>query len=87
MPAKICVTKSEIYELHYLSVKYNTNFLNQEQLITKIRNLRGDNFVDMTVSLAIITTILMLANNANGFQTNPHMNVPPHLQWLHEKKL
>ncbi len=41
MPAEIYFTESEIDELYHLSVECNTNFLSQEQLITKISNLRG----------------------------------------------
>lgn len=33
--------------------------------------------------LQAIIALLILANNANGFQPNPHVNVPPHLQWLY----
>ena len=40
--------------------------------------MRGDSFVDLAAGLAIIAAIIILANNANGFQ-----NVPPHLQWLY----
>ena len=83
MPAEIYFTESEIDELYHLSVECNTNFLSQQQLITKISNLRGGNFVDVAAGLAIIAAIIILANNANGFQPNPHMNVPPHLQWLY----
>ena len=32
----------------------------------------------MAAGLAIIAAIIILANNANGFQ-----NVPPHLRWLY----
>ena len=38
----------------------------------------------MAAGLAIIAAIIILANNANGFQPNSHVNVPPHLQWLYE---
>ena len=37
----------------------------------------------MAAGLAIIAAIIILANNANGFQPNPHVNVPPHLQWFY----
>jgi hypothetical protein len=83
MPAEIYFTQKEMNELYYLSVKCKNNSLSQEKLITKITNLRGGSFVDVTAGLAIIAAIIMLANNANGFQPNPHVNVPPHLQWLY----
>ena len=37
----------------------------------------------MVAGLAIIAAIIILANNVNGFQPNPHAIVPPHLQWLY----
>ena len=82
-PAEIYFTESEIDELYYLSVEYNANFLSQQQLLTKIRNLRSGDFVDVTEGLAILADIIILANNANEFQTNPPMNVQPNLQWLY----
>ena len=82
MPAEIDFTQKEMNELYYLSVECKNNSLSQEELITKITNLRGGSFVDVAAGLAIIAAIIILANNANGFQRNPHVNVPPHLQWL-----
>ena len=83
MPAEIVFTKAEMNELYHLSVGCKSNSLSQEELITKISNLRGGAFVDVVAGLAIIATIIILANNANGFQPNPHVIVPPHLQWLY----
>ena len=83
MPAEIDFTQKEMNELYYLSVECKNNSLSQEELITKITNLRGGTFVDVAAGLAIIAAIIIRANNANGFQPNPHVNVPPHLQWLY----
>jgi hypothetical protein len=83
MPAEIDFTQKEINELYYLSVECKNNSLSKEELITKITNLRSGSFVDVAAGLAIIAAIILLANNANGFQPNPHVNVPPHLQWLY----
>ena len=83
MPAEIDFTQKEMNELYYLSVECKNNSLSQEELITKITNLKGGSFVDVAAGLAIIAAIIILANNANGFQPNPHVNVPPHLQWLY----
>jgi len=80
MPAEIDFTQKEMNELYYLSVECKNNSLSQEELITKITNLRGGSFVDVAAGLAIIAAIIILANKANGFQPNPH---PPHLQWLY----
>jgi hypothetical protein len=82
MPAEIVFTKTKMDELYYLSVGCKSNSLSQEELITKISNLRGGAFVDVAADLAIIAAIIILANNANGFQPNPHVIVPPHLQLL-----
>jgi len=83
MPAEMDFTQKEMNELYYLSVECKNNSLSQEELITKITNLRGGSFVNVAAGLAIIAAIIILANNANGFQPNPHVNVPPHLQWLY----
>ena len=83
MPAEIDFTQKEMNELYHLSVECKNNSLSQEELITKITNLRGGSFVDVAAGLAIIASIIILANNANGFQSNPHVNVPSHLQWLY----
>lgn len=85
MPAEIDFTQEEMNELYHLSVECKNNSLSQEELITKITNLKGGSFVDVAAGLAIIAAIIILANNANGFQPNPHVNVPPHLQWLYGK--
>ena len=45
--------------------------------------MRGGASVDVVAGLAIIAAIIILANNANGSQPNPHAIVPPHLQWLY----
>ena len=83
MPAEIDFTESEMNELYQLSVECKINSLSQEELITKITNLRGGAFVDVVAGLVIIAAIIIIANNANGFQPNPHVIVPPHLQWLY----
>nr|QUS63938.1 hypothetical protein [Haslea silbo] len=80
MPAEIDFTQKEMNELYHLSVECIKNSLSQEELITKITNLKGGSFVDVAAGLAIIAAIIILANKANGFQPNPH---PPHLQWLY----
>lgn len=84
MPAEIDFTQKEMNELYHLSVECKNNSLSQEELITKITNLRGGSFVDVAAGLAIIAAIIIiLANNANGFQPNPNAIIPPHLQWLY----
>lgn len=87
MPAKIDFTQKEMDELYRLSVECKNNSLSQEELITKITNLRGGSFVDVAAALAFIGVIIILANNANGFQPQPNRNiiVPLHLQWLYGK--
>ena len=70
-------------ELYYLSVECKNNSLSQEELITKITNLKGGSFVGVAAGLAIIAAIILPTNNANRFHPNPHVNVPSHLQWLY----
>jgi hypothetical protein len=83
MPAEIYFTERKMDELYHLSIEYKNNSLSQKELINKISNLKGGDFVDVAAGLAIIAAIIILANNANGFQPNPHLIVPPHLQWLY----
>ena len=80
IPAKIDFTQKEMNELYYHSLECKNNSLSQEELITKITNLRGGSFVDVT---AIIASIIILVNKANGFQPNPHVNGPRYFQWLY----
>lgn len=80
MPTEIGFNQKKMNELYYLLIGWKNNSLSQEELITKIRNLRGSSFVDVAAGLRIVTTIIILANDANGFQLNPHVNVPPHIQ-------
>uniref|UniRef100_UPI004057B427 hypothetical protein n=1 Tax=Candidatus Electrothrix sp. TaxID=2170559 RepID=UPI004057B427 len=57
--------------------------LRRPEIRSIIRQLRGGAFVDVATGLAIIAVVILLTNSANGFQPNPHMIVPPHLQWLY----
>lgn len=86
MPAEIDFTQYEMNELYHFSIECKNNSLSQEELITKITNLKGGSFVDVAAGLAIIAAIITLVNNANGFQPNSHVSVPPHLQWLYGNK-
>lgn len=79
IPAEIYFTESEINELYQFSVECKINSLNQEELITKISNLRDGSFINVVAGLAIIAAIIILANNANGFQPNPNGIIPPRL--------
>jgi hypothetical protein len=54
MPAEIVFTKTEMDQLYYLSVKCRNNSISQEELITKISNLRGGNFIDIVAALGLI---------------------------------
>lgn len=80
MPAEIDFTEKKMDQLYHLSIECRNNSLSQKELINQIRNLRGGAFVDVA---AIIAAIIILANNVNRFQPNPHVNVPLHLQWLY----
>jgi len=86
MPAEIYFTEKEIDKLYNLSIECRNNYLSKEQLITKISNLRGGFFIDIVGALGIISAIIILATNDWGlaFQPNPHVIIPPHLQWLYE---
>lgn len=81
MPAEIDFTETEIDQLYNLSIEYRNNSLSKEQLITKIRNLRGGSFIDIVGGLGLIGAMIILLTNDWGlvFQLNP----PPHLQLLY----
>ena len=85
MPAEIDFTEKEIDQLYNLSIECRNNSLSKEQLITKIINLRGGSVIDIVAALGIIGAIIILLINDWGlaFQPNPHVIVPPHLQWLY----
>lgn len=85
MLAKIVFTKAEMDELYQLSIGCKNNSLSQEELMTKISNLRGGAFVDGVAALAIMGVIMIILTNhySLGFQPNPYAIVPPHLQWLY----
>ena len=85
MPAEIDFTEREIDQLFNLGIEWRNNSLSQEELITKIRNLRAGSFIDIVAALGIIGGIIILLTNDWGlaFQPNPHVIVPPHLQWLY----
>ena len=82
---EIDFNQKEMNELYHLSVEYKNDSLNQEELITKINNLRGGSYVDVFAALGIIGAMIILIINDWGlaFQPNPYTIVPPHLQWLY----
>ncbi len=62
------------------------NSLSKEELITKVANLRGGEFIDVVAALDLIGTMLTLIINADtgvAFQPNLNGVIPPHLQWLY----
>ena len=85
MPAEIDFTEKEIDQLYNLSIECRNNSLSKEELITQISNLRGGSFIDIVAALGVIGGIIILLINDWGltFQPNPHLIVPPHLQWLY----
>ena len=85
MPTEIDFTEREIDQLYNLSMECINNFLSQEELINKIRNLSGGSFIDIVAALGVIGSIIILSINDWGltFQPNPNTIIPPHLQWLY----
>jgi hypothetical protein len=85
MPAEMDFTEREIDQLYNLLIECINNSLSQEELITKISNLRGGSFIDIFTALGLIGAIIILSINGWGlaFQPNPNMIIPPHLQWLY----
>ena len=85
MPAEIDFTEREIDQLYHLGIEWRNNSLSQEELITKISNLRGGSFIDVVAALGLIGAMIILSTNDWGlaFQPNPNGIIPPHLQWLY----
>jgi hypothetical protein len=85
MPAEIDFTEREMDELYHLSVECKNNSLSQEELITKISNLRGGDFSHIVAALGLIGAMIILLTNdwSLAFQPNPNAIIPPHLQWLY----
>ena len=81
MPAEIDFTEREIDQLYNLGIEWRNNSLSQEELITKISNLRGGSFIDVVAALGLIGAIIILSTNDWGlaFQPNPNGIIPPHL--------
>ena len=63
MSAEIDFTEKEIDQLYKLSIECRNNSLSQEELITKISNLRGGSFIDIVAALGIIGAIIILSTN------------------------
>ena len=80
---KIDFTEKEINQLYDLSIECKHNCLSKKQLIVKINNLRSGGFVDVIAGLAFINSMILQANNVNGFQRNLNVTAIPHLQFLY----
>mmetsp|Transcript_4633 Transcript_4633/g.8591 ORF Transcript_4633/g.8591 Transcript_4633/m.8591 type:complete len:272 (-) Transcript_4633:463-1278(-) len=87
MPAEIDFTEREIDQLYNLEIEWRNNSLSQEELITKISNLRGGSFINVVAALRVIgAMIILLTNGSLAFKPNPNEIIPPHLQWLYENQ-
>ena len=67
MPNKIDFTRKEISQLYNFSIECRNNFLNKEQLISRINNLRGGSFIDIVTTFELIGAIIILSTNDWGF--------------------
>jgi len=68
-------------QFYELAMKCRNGSMNKEELITQLRGGSIENWVG---AFKIIIAIILVINNADGFQVppNPGAIVPPHLQWL-----
>lgn len=84
MPAEMDFTEREIDQLYNLGIELRNNSLSQEELITKISNMRGGS-INVVAALGLIGAMIILLTNdwGLGFQPNPNVLIPPHLQWLY----
>jgi hypothetical protein len=63
IPAEIDFTEREFDQLYNFSIECRNNSLSQEELITKISNLRGGSFIDVVAALGLIGAIIILSTN------------------------
>jgi hypothetical protein len=59
MPAEIDFTEREIDQLYNLGIEWRNNSLSQEELITKISNLRGGSFIDVVAAIGLIGAMII----------------------------
>jgi len=85
MPAEFDFTEGEMDQLYHLSVECRNNSLSQEELITKISNLRGGDSINIVAAIGLIGAMIILLTNdwSLAFQPNSNGIIPPHLQWLY----
>ena len=77
MSLELDFTKRKIDQLYDLKIEWKNQSLTQDELITKLRNLRGSLFVEIVSVITFFTCILILASNA--FILNPNALIPIHL--------
>ena len=75
--SKINLTSKEIDELYQLSVEYNNGSIGQDELLARVKNLRGGS-MDIDTCLLIIIGVILILKNSNGFQVNSPKSVAPH---------
>jgi uncharacterized protein (UPF0303 family) len=88
METKLDFTEKEMNQFYDLGMELRNNSLSQEELITKISNLRGGSFIDVVGAVGLIFAIIILSINdwSLAFQPNPNAILPPHLahlEWLY----
>lgn len=82
MSAEIDFTETEINQLYTLGTEWRNKSLTQEELINKISNLRGGEFIDVAAAIAVMSILIILLTNdlGVGFQPLPPAIVPPNRQ-------
>jgi hypothetical protein len=77
IPAEIDFTEREIDQLYNLGIELRNNSLSQEELITKISNLRGGSSIDVLAALGLIGAMIILLTNDWGLAFNPKPKISP----------
>ena len=77
LPTEMDFTEKEIDQCYNFSIEYINNELSQNELISKINNLRGGSFIDTAKFLVIMGLIISLKMNEGlAFQPNSNQIIP-----------
>jgi hypothetical protein len=71
LPDEIRFSESELDQLYDLCVEYKNDLINRDELITKIKDIRGGDYVDVAVVIVFISIMIVaFPNLVDGFLEN-----------------
>ena len=83
LPTEMDFTEKEIDQFYNFSIEYINNELSQDELISKINNLRGGSLIDRAKYLVWLGLLIKKIDEILAFQPNANQIIPPHLEWLY----